>query len=200
MSERYRRSWGDAVFDNGQGYRAHALYKSDSALFIGSHVGAGGCGPGQHIHEFSNQVYYVTQGSMTVQLGAEVFDVGPESLVFIPQGLPHHNWNTGDADELHFEVLAPVPVVSQPIATPTDSTDARGLKYFVRTLEEVGYTEAMPGFHAATLLGRADGSEHVIATSCWHRLTEPQPTATRAGSSPNSSASRVVRPVTDRSG
>ena len=52
--------------------------------------------------------------------------------------------------------------------------------------------------HAKTT--SSDGSEHVIATSCWHRLTEPHPTAMRAASSPNSSASRFVRPVTDRSG
>ena len=161
MGARYKRSWGDAVFDNGQGYRAHSLYKSDSALIIGSLVGAGGCGPGQHVHEFSDQMYYVTAGTMKVQLGAEVFDVGPESLVWIPQGVPHHNWNTGDDDELHFEVLAPVPFVSQPIATPTNSTDAKGRGYFVRTLDEVGFTEAMPKFHTATLLGRSDGSEHV---------------------------------------
>ncbi len=44
------------------------------------------------------------------------------------------------------------------------------------------------------------GSRQVADTSCWHRLTEPHPTAIRAASTRSTCDSRSVSPTTARSG
>jgi mannose-6-phosphate isomerase-like protein (cupin superfamily) len=141
------------------GYEAQGLYNGDSAIVIASTVRAGKAAPPHHLHEHSDQLYYVTEGEMHVQLGQETFQAGPDTLVYIPRGTPHHNWNAGTVDELHFEVLSPVPFRTQPISTPTDSTDAGGRNYVVRHLEEVGLSQVLPGFCTARLLQRSDGSD-----------------------------------------
>ncbi|HWI74691.1 MAG TPA: cupin domain-containing protein [Baekduia sp.] len=157
---RYQRHRGAPDYVAG-GYEAQALYNGESAVVIGSLVRAGQAAPAHHLHEHSDQLYYVTDGQMTIQLGAEQFDVGPETLVYIPKGTPHHNWNPSAEDEFHFEVLSPVPWLTDPIATATDSTDLGGRRPIIRTLEEVGLKEALPGFSTARLLQRSDGSEHM---------------------------------------
>jgi mannose-6-phosphate isomerase-like protein (cupin superfamily) len=159
VSDKFKRSKAQAHYAN-DGYEAQMLYNGESAIVIGSLVRAGGKAPPHHLHEFSDQLYYVTRGEMKIQLGAEEHRVGPESLVFIPRGTPHHNWNDGDVDEFHFEVLSPAPLVTQPVATPTDSTESDST-YIVRALDEVELTEVMPGFSTARLLQRSDGSEEM---------------------------------------
>jgi mannose-6-phosphate isomerase-like protein (cupin superfamily) len=143
------------------GYEAQPLYNGETAIVIGSTVRAGQSGPPHHVHESSDQLYYVTRGTMRIQLGAEELDVGPDTLVYLPQGTPHHNWNPGEEDESHFEVLAPVPWIGNPIATPTDATDLGERKPIIRTLDEAVLTVPLPGFSIARLLQRSDGSAHM---------------------------------------
>ena len=114
-----------------EGYEFQHLYNGESAVVIGSNVPAGAAAPPHHTHPI-DQLYYIVSGEMHVQLGSEEFFAGPDTLVFIPSGVPHHNWNTGTADEFHFEVLAPAPIPGREMMTPTDSTDALGLPYLVR--------------------------------------------------------------------
>ena len=71
-----------------------------------------------------DQLYYVVLGEMQLQLGAERFVAGPDTLVYIPAGTPHHNWNEGDVDEFHFEVLAPG-ADAQPDGHDADRLDRR---------------------------------------------------------------------------
>src|SRR3954452_19793577 len=107
------------------GYEWQHLYNGEVCRVIASHVPAGTAAPPHHVHPV-DQLYYVVYGEMQVVLGEERFVAGPDTLVYIPAGTPHHNWNEGDVDELHFEVLAPAPMPNQTIMTPTDSTDAGG--------------------------------------------------------------------------
>jgi mannose-6-phosphate isomerase-like protein (cupin superfamily) len=142
-------------------YSAQFIYSGESCIVIGSTVEAGGTGPAHHLHEFSDQVYFVTEGVMRVQLGAEQFTAGPETLVFIPRGTPHHNWNEGTVQEFHFEVLAPPPNVTQPVATQTDSVDAGGRPYCVVCAAEVPQEEPLEGLKLQRLLALEDGSEYL---------------------------------------
>ena len=155
-----RRGDAPPVYDK-DGYVAQCLHNGDSCIVIASRVSAGGNAPPHHLHEHSDQLYYVTEGEMHIQLGDETIVVVPETLVFIPQGTPHHNWNEGDVDEFHFEVLSPVPFVTQPIATPTDSADAGGRPYRVLAARDVVSEEPLPGLRVQRLLGRDDASENL---------------------------------------
>lgn len=143
-----------------QGYEFQVLYNGDSCRVIASNVAAGAAAPPHHIHPV-DQLYYVVEGEMQLQLGSERFAAGPDTLVYIPAGTPHHNWNEGSVDEFHFEVLAPGPPTDRPVMEPTDSTDAGGRPYFVKPLLSDAFEQALPGFRLQRLLQRADGSEHM---------------------------------------
>lgn len=145
----------------GEGYEFQILYNGESCRVIASHVAPRAAAPPHHYHPV-DQLYYVVEGEMQLQLGSERLTAGPDTLVYIPAGTPHHNWNEGDIPEFHFEVLAPCPHPDDPVMVPTDSTDAGGRPYFVKPLSEDGYDpQPMPGFAIQKLLQRSDRSENV---------------------------------------
>ncbi len=147
----------DAGTDAGiPGYRGQILYAGESCYVIATKVPPGVEGPPRHTHA-SDQIYAVLVGTTTVELGSEEHKVSRFGSVFIPAGLPHHNRNDGDVDEVHIEVIAPGGFL-QPIATPTEATDSRGLPYYAR---QVGEPEAREGAMAtAWLANRESGSTH----------------------------------------
>ncbi|HXR54992.1 MAG TPA: cupin domain-containing protein, partial [Acidimicrobiales bacterium] len=105
------------------GYRAQFLSYLESALMLASHVEEGGSGPSLHYHH-ADQFYFLLRGTMTVQLGDDVHKAGPGSLVFIPAGLPHRNWNEGPGTETHFEMIVPTPrPAGARLALQVDSSD-----------------------------------------------------------------------------
>ena len=61
---------------------------------------------GLHTHPFE-QVFFVLEGEMTVEVAGERTVVGPESLVVFPPGVPHGNWNAGTRPTLHLAINAP---------------------------------------------------------------------------------------------
>jgi len=71
----------------------------ESCICIVTRVPPGtGTTSGLHVHPV-NQVYYVLEGAMRMQLGTDTFTVRPGQMVVIPKGTPHWNWNDDDADE-----------------------------------------------------------------------------------------------------
>jgi mannose-6-phosphate isomerase-like protein (cupin superfamily) len=143
-----------------RGYEAQYLYNGESCRVIASNVPPHAAAPPHHVHPV-DQLYYVVEGEMNVVLGSEHFVAGPETLVHIPAGTPHHNWNEDDVDEFHFEVLAPTPAPAQEVMVPSDSDDAEGRPYMVKPLSEDDYEPALPGFSIQRMLRRADSSEHM---------------------------------------
>ena len=135
------------AFDRAR-YDTQFLYQGESCVVIGSHVPAGLSAYGHHRHQHCDQLYYIVRGEMHVQLGTDVATAGPDTVVHIPRGLPHHNWNAGAVDEFHLEVLAPAPRANLPLATPTDDTDTAGLSATIAPLDPAAYAESarFPGF------------------------------------------------------
>jgi mannose-6-phosphate isomerase-like protein (cupin superfamily) len=101
----------------------------DSCICICTRVPPGtGTTSGLHIHP-SDQLYYVLTGRMHARLGEATYQVEPGTLVVIPAGIPHWNWNEGTEDELHFELIVPPPAAGQPLVTRVaDSPAAVGLR------------------------------------------------------------------------
>jgi mannose-6-phosphate isomerase-like protein (cupin superfamily) len=135
------------------GYRGQILYAGESCYVIATLVPPGVEGPARHTHA-SDQIYAVLDGTTTVELGAEERQVSRFGSVFIPAGVPHHNRNDGEAVEVHIEVIAPGGFL-QPIATPTDSTDAKGLPYFTKDFAPSGTGK---GMSVSYLANRESGS------------------------------------------
>jgi mannose-6-phosphate isomerase-like protein (cupin superfamily) len=71
-------------------------------------VPPGGRGPGMHVHRF-DQIYYMLSGSMELDIGLEHFTVGPHTLVVLPAGMPHRNWNASSDVEYHLNLRVPEP-------------------------------------------------------------------------------------------
>jgi quercetin dioxygenase-like cupin family protein len=67
----------------------------------------GGSPEGTHTHEF-DQIFYVLDGTMTVEVEGERMIAGPGSLVVFPAGTRHANWNETDAATVHLSFGAPV--------------------------------------------------------------------------------------------
>src|ERR1700691_1831226 len=65
----------DKAVDAGfPGFRVQVLSHLESALMMSSHIKEGGCGPGLHYHR-SDQLYYLIDGLMNIQLGTEIHDI-----------------------------------------------------------------------------------------------------------------------------
>ena len=137
------------------GYRGQILYAGESCYVIATKVPPGVEGPPRHTHA-SDQIYAVLEGTTTVELGAEERQVSRFGSVFIPAGVPHHNRNDGDVTEVHLEVIAPGGFL-QPIASPTDSTDAKDLPYFTKDFAAAGNAN---GMSVSYLANRESGSVH----------------------------------------
>ena len=149
------------------GYRAQFLSHLESAVLINSHIEEGGCGPGLHYHHV-DQLYYLIEGSMNVQLGHDVHHITAGTLVFIPAGLAHRNWNEGPGAETHFEMLIPAPAPMAQLAYMVDSPDdvptARQTDHpgYVRRINAEALTEPMPGLRVQSLAGPGSGSAHTV--------------------------------------
>jgi mannose-6-phosphate isomerase-like protein (cupin superfamily) len=157
MSFIRRVDWQAPDIELAGGYKGKFLFNSDGAHIIATLVPPGVGGPPRHFHQ-SDQIYFVVAGEITIELGSEVRKAPKNSVIFIPGGVPHHNWNEGGEDEVHFEVIAPGVIPIRPIMEPTDSTDARGLPYFVATADESRF--GGEGFAIDWLVGRDRGSRH----------------------------------------
>jgi mannose-6-phosphate isomerase-like protein (cupin superfamily) len=88
------------------GYTIQMLAHPESATFINSRVLAGGHAADLHIHD-ADQIYFIVDGEMQVDLGESRHRASAGSLVYIPAGLPHRNWNDGPDTEFHFEIIVP---------------------------------------------------------------------------------------------
>ncbi|HJT91867.1 MAG TPA: cupin domain-containing protein [Mycobacterium sp.] len=166
---RYIRPFDDAAaFDTGfPGYRAQFVSHLEDAMFIHSVIQENGCGPGLHYHT-SDQLYFLLDGTMNLQLGEHVHTIGARTLAFIPAGLAHRNWNDGPGAENHFEMIIPAPTPGAPIALMVDSVDDVPPQHratqegYVRAVDDGGLREAMPGFRLQPLADPGSGSLHAV--------------------------------------
>jgi quercetin dioxygenase-like cupin family protein len=68
----------------------------------------GGSPRGLHTHDWE-QLFYVLEGTMTIEVEGERLTAGPGSLVVFPAGVPHRNWNGSDRPTVHLAVNTPLP-------------------------------------------------------------------------------------------
>jgi mannose-6-phosphate isomerase-like protein (cupin superfamily) len=132
----------------------------DSCLLICTRVPPGkGTSAGLHVH-VADQFYYILRGQMQVQIGSAQYTADPGSLVFIPAGAPHWNWNQGNEDEVHVELIVPAPSHGQPnvyvVQVPSLTAAPAEDGYYIRPLDESGFDPT--SFSAVKLAGRETGS------------------------------------------
>ncbi|WP_066561068.1 cupin domain-containing protein [Croceicoccus bisphenolivorans] len=74
-------------------------------------VAPGSGSPDYHIHNFA-QIYVIQEGEMTVDIGHHRQVAGPDTLVILPTGVVHRNFNGSGAVERHVSLLVPEPAVN----------------------------------------------------------------------------------------
>ncbi|MFD5259049.1 cupin domain-containing protein [Streptomyces bobili] len=84
------------------------LLTNDNSVVNAIRVAPGGSGPGAHIHEF-DQYYVVLEGTLQVEVALERHSAPAGSVVLLPAGVPHRQWNEGPEREAHLALLAPAP-------------------------------------------------------------------------------------------
>ncbi len=156
------------------GYRNYFSAYLESATIIGSKIVHGGCGPGLHHHP-SDQIYFMLEGETNVQLGLEVHKAGPGTLVFVPAGTAHRNWNDSGAEEFHFEMIVPTVRPGLPLLTFVDSPeDAPGSSTpaYLKQADpgELRESVKFPGFRLQGL-----ANESLGVTSCVINHAEVDP-------------------------
>jgi quercetin dioxygenase-like cupin family protein len=60
-----------------------------------------------HTHADEDEISYILEGEVGVQIGNRVLRAGPGTLVFKPRGVPHAFWNPGDAPARLLELISP---------------------------------------------------------------------------------------------
>jgi len=71
-------------------------------------VQPGAGSPDFHIHAFA-QIYLIENGVMTLDIGRQRCSAPALSLVFLPAGVVHRNFNASDKIERHISLLVPEP-------------------------------------------------------------------------------------------
>ncbi len=146
----------------------------NSGYLVVSRVPAGGTGPALHTHS-TDQLYFVLKGEMTIQLGTDIFKVQPNTLVLIPAGTPHRNWNPTAEEEVHIEVIAPPP----PRSALTEAAEPRKIPNaasLIRRVADAPPVRPRAGVEFHWLAQRKSGS----ANAGLH-YDETSPTAARQG-------------------
>src|SRR5882757_3929198 len=178
---RYVRSveFESAEIPGEKGYKGKILYSGETCVLIATIVPPGARGPQNHAHPV-DQLYFVTDGEVTIKLGKDVHKAPAGAAVFIPAGVPHHNWNEGSEDEIHLEVLAPGSAGIRPMLDFTESDDAQGLPYGVVAPGANGTLTLDGGMTVTPLLGHERAVSAGRAQAGQAGAGEPDPASKNA--------------------
>jgi mannose-6-phosphate isomerase-like protein (cupin superfamily) len=64
-------------------------------------------GPPLHLHHEQDDTFFVIEGTLTVQVGDELFDLNPGDLVCAPKGVPHTFANVGKEPVRVINIMTP---------------------------------------------------------------------------------------------
>ena len=64
-------------------------------------------GPPLHIHPHADELFYILEGTLTMQQGEEVSEVSAGDVVYIPKGVPHTFANLSDKPARSINVFCP---------------------------------------------------------------------------------------------
>jgi quercetin dioxygenase-like cupin family protein len=72
---------------------------------------------GMHVHDFE-QVFYLLEGVMNIEIEGVASVVEAPSVIVFPEGVPHRNWNAAAEATLHLAINAPAPEVGVEVSRP----------------------------------------------------------------------------------
>jgi quercetin dioxygenase-like cupin family protein len=66
---------------------------------------------GPHVHKWE-QIFYLLEGTMTIEVEGKRQKVEAGSLIVFREGVRHRNWNETDARTVHLSINTPLPLKS----------------------------------------------------------------------------------------
>ena len=60
-----------------------------------------------HTHEREDEISYIAEGTVGVQIGDAIYTAGPGDTIRKPRGIPHAFWNAGDEPARLSEIITP---------------------------------------------------------------------------------------------
>jgi quercetin dioxygenase-like cupin family protein len=91
----------------GTRYKVPGHRTGDAVAVVEHTLAPGLLGAAPHRHRHEDEVSYVLEGTLTVQLGDAVVTAGPGAFVVKPRGQFHTFWNTGTETVRFLELIAP---------------------------------------------------------------------------------------------
>jgi mannose-6-phosphate isomerase-like protein (cupin superfamily) len=131
---------------------------SDNAYLIYTRLPSGAHGPA--LFTLPVEHYYVViSGSMTVQIGTDMFVAGPMTGVVIPANTPHAVWNAGAEPEAHLEVIAPAPSRDlMSMLKPAQPRKVENAAQYIRQITVPPASALKPGLNGQNYTNREKGS------------------------------------------
>ena len=74
---------------------------------LAGELAAGQPAPPFHLHPHTDEAFYVAGGEAAFLLGDREVRVGAGGFVFVPRGMPHTAWNSGDGPMLGLILISP---------------------------------------------------------------------------------------------
>ena len=105
--------FSQALFD-------HASGATTCSINVIKTPAGGGSPAGMHTHVV-DQIFYILDGVMSIEIEGQTYDCPPGSLIVFPAGVPHRNWNGGTDPTLHLAFNTPMPDPAVPFATSVRS-------------------------------------------------------------------------------
>jgi quercetin dioxygenase-like cupin family protein len=72
---------------------------------------------GLHTHVV-DQMFYILSGTMNLEIAGQAYTAGPGTLIVLPAGVPHRNWNGGIETTVHLAFNSPLPAPDEPFSRP----------------------------------------------------------------------------------
>jgi|SRR5215471_1762989 len=81
--------------------------QTGGALFMAEVSVPPGGGTPPHIHHREEEMFYLQQGTLTIQVGGKTLNASPGDFVCLPRGIMHCFQNTGNVDAKFLMVVTP---------------------------------------------------------------------------------------------
>ena len=98
---------GDVVLGGFVTFKLAGHLTNGSLSIIEHQLAPGLLAAPPHTHQHEDEISYILEGVITVQLGERVMDAPPGTLVFKPRGEPHTFWNQGRVPARLLEMITP---------------------------------------------------------------------------------------------
>jgi mannose-6-phosphate isomerase-like protein (cupin superfamily) len=111
-----------------------------------------------------DQFYYILAGEVALQIGNATHHAAKDTLVYLPAGVAHRHWNPGALDEMHLEILAPMPSPLLPLLHPVTSNESAPFPNPIRPFDPTTWDKASDNARMAVqwLARSSSGSPHLV--------------------------------------